>query len=179
MCDVSTTYSVDNCDRHCGHQDRVVLVPCSSTTACSPSRAQVGGLHVYFCTSRTVQHDDIPSSDVVEAVTPPSAPVQGGRGGERVQLHTRAGRVERPQVGGLHSHRACSVCEGDRAPAFGAVILATPPGEPVRRGGRERVQLHGRAGRVEFGDKRVRHLIPVHGVCVVVVKTLTCHVWTT
>ena len=69
-----------------------------------------------------------------------------------MQLHRRPGRVEQPQVGRLHSHLACSIYEGDAAPAFGAVIPTTPPGEPVQLGGRERVQLHGRAGRVEFGD---------------------------
>ena len=78
-----------------------------------------------------------------------------------MQLHRRSGRVRRPQVGRPHTQLARSTREGDEAPALGALVPATPPGEPVQRDGRERVQLHERTARVEFGDELGCHLVPV------------------
>ena len=131
-----------------------------STAACSLHPAQVGRLHVHFFVIRPVQYDSVSAFGRVEETAPPSATVQSGRGGERVQLHTRSGRVQQPQVGGLHTQLARSVCEGDDAPAFGAVIPCTPPGESVQRGRRERVQLHGRTGREDLGDQLGCHPVP-------------------
>lgn len=138
------------------------------------NRSQVGGLHSHSSTCRAVDHDDISSFCSVKADTPTNTPVQSGRGGERVQLHTRSGRVQQSQVDRLHRYLARRVCEGDGAPAFGDVIPTTSTSESVEFRGRERVQHHGCVGREDFADQIGRHVVPARAVCVVMVAAISC-----